>query len=122
MDTAPKILLLDDDPAHLLDLANTLIRAGFEPLVCQDVSAAVAALADNPVMAIVDLFLDGDEGAHLSNDFINEHLAPAGIPYARMTSAPSLVPEQFKGAWVLHKRDFRSAPERLSQMVLDAID
>ena len=103
------ILLLDDDPHHLLELHKTLEDAGYSPISCLDVNAAVAEL--RKVIAdfvIVDLFLSGDSGDFLSNDFIELILIPAEIPYGRMSSAPGLVPKEFAGKFVYDKRKFRA--------------
>jgi len=103
------ILLLDDDPNHLLELHQTLEDAGYSPISCLDVNAAVAELRKQiPDFAIVDLFLSGDSGDFLSNDFIELILVPAQIPYGRMSSAPGLVPKEFAGHFVYDKRKFRA--------------
>ncbi len=102
------ILLLDDDFHHLDDLSRVLVANGYEPIPCADVGAAMLALQQGPVdFAIVDLFLSGNEGDELSNEFIELVLVPAGIKYGRMSSAPGMVPKEWVGEWVLDKRAFR---------------
>ncbi len=107
MDRIKHILLLDDDPAHLADLAHAVESSGHIAVPARDVGAAARALAVGIDFAIVDLFLEGDDGDELSNDFIAQHLIPAGIRYARMSSAPGLVPKELSGVAVHDKRAFR---------------
>jgi DNA-binding response OmpR family regulator len=83
-----KILILDDDPWLLKELGAALENAGYVVLASRNVDGAVQALAQHPDFAIVDLFLDGEVGSELSNNFIRDNLVPAAIPYARLTSAP----------------------------------
>ncbi len=105
------ILLLDDDPHHLSMLKDCLEDAGYDAVPCLDVMAAVSVLKERPIdFAIVDLFLTGDSGDYLSNDFIELFLVPAAIPYGRMSSAPGLVQKEFSGKWVYDKRKFRAEP------------
>ncbi len=113
MGTGKKILLLDDDRNHLGELSRYLSSEGFQPLAAQDVERAEELLQEGPVFAIVDLFLAGERGAELSGEFIENHLVPNGIPYGRMSSAPDMVPQHQRGAWVVHKRDFWDEPESL---------
>lgn len=109
------ILLLDDDPLHLEELSEVLNANGYQTICCSTVDAAVTALEQQPDFAIVDLFLQGDDGEELSNHFVTAYLVPKGIAYGRMSSAPHLVPDHLVGRWVVDKRRFRRDPE----MVLD---
>ena len=106
-----KILLLDDDPLHLEELSEVLTAHGFQTICCATVDAAVSALEQQPTFAIVDLFLQGDDGEELSNHFVTAYLVPKGISYGRMSSAPHLVPVHLSGKWVVDKRKFRRDPE-----------
>ena len=106
-----KILLLDDDSAHLEELSEVLAANGFQSICCSTVDAAIAALEQQPSFAIVDLFLQGDDGEELSNHFVTAYLVPKGIAYGRMSSAPHLVPDHLSGSWVVDKRKFRRDPE-----------
>ncbi|MCB0325629.1 MAG: hypothetical protein KDD69_18735 [Bdellovibrionales bacterium] len=115
------ILLLDDDVAHLAEVSRYLEGLYCRALRCRTVAAAEQALADAPDFAIVDLFLDGDAGAELSNDFIRGSLLPRHIPYGRMSSAPSLIPADLRGDWVLHKRLFWDNPETLLPLLLQSL-
>jgi CheY-like chemotaxis protein len=113
-----KILLLDDDERHLEALADVLQNLGFLPLCCKDPAEALAALENEPIYAIVDLFLAGDDGAELSNSFIRQELIPRCIRYGRLTSAPQLVPQDLQGEWVVHKRKFWNNPEEILGLLL----
>lgn len=110
-----KILLLDDDPYLLDSVAAVLEGSFFAPLPCSNVDEAIEALKSHPSLAIVDLFLDGDQGMELSNNFIRDYLT--SIPYLRLSSAPSLVPKQFSGKGVMHKRTFRENPMGLIELI-----
>ena len=115
---SPRILLLDDDLALLLELEDFLAANGFQVDTAPNVEAAVTALAVQPDFTIVDLFLSGNDGAELSNDFIRDHLLPRQLRYGRLTSAPRLVPAQFAGEWILDKRQVIRAPELLLEKLL----
>lgn len=110
------ILLLDDSAAMLHELAEVLSAAGFTPLKAQTVELAEKILLEHNVsFAVVDLFLLGDSGSELSNEFICKHLGE--IPYVRLTSAPSLVPEEFSGRGIIAKQDFVYCPDLLLDLI-----
>lgn len=111
------ILLLDDDSYLLREVEKFLSQSGYEVITCEDVASAERALSRKPDLAIVDLFLDGSAGDELSNDFIRNILLPAGVRYARLTSAPFLVPQDLRGAFVLHKQELNYRPERLVWLI-----
>ena len=102
---ASLVLVLDDDTTFLKTIGILLADRGFTSLPCSSVAQAIDGLTQNPAAAIVDLCLEGDSGEKLSNDFVRNHLIPAGLPYVRLTSAPGGVPEDLKGAGVFDKRD-----------------
>lgn len=116
-----KLLLLDDDRLHLSELARYLEGEGLVPLRALTVEEAILLLPEAPDFAIVDVFLAGDDGAELSDRFIAEYLEPNGIRYGRMTSAPSSVPENRRGEWVLHKREFWNDPATLFPLLVQAL-
>lgn len=117
------ILLLDDDTYLLREVHALLTGSGFEVLCCENVQLAEQALAAKqqqgvaPDLVIVDLFLEGNAGDELSNGFIRRSLVPNGIPYARMTSAPYLLPADLHGAFVLHKQELNYRPDRLVALI-----
>jgi DNA-binding NtrC family response regulator len=111
MTELPHILLLDDDEIHVEHLSEALERWGYRVTACLNVEAAERAL-DGIDLAIVDLFLAGNEGEELSNGFVLQRLVPRGIPYIRLSSAPGLVPKNCAGCGVYDKRSFRREPER----------
>ena len=100
----------------LHEIAEVLSAAGYTALQAQTVEIAEDILLEHEIsFAVVDLFLLGDRGSELSNDFIRQHLG--AIPYVRMTSAPHLVPEEFSGHGIIAKQDFVYCPD----LLLDAI-
>lgn len=117
MTAAKRVLLLDDDTDLLQEVGEVLTVAGFEVARCSTVKIAVMQLAVRPDFALVDLFLDGNLGDELSNGFVRDHLLPNGIPYGRLSSAPGLVPKEYSGSFVMHKREFGLNPEKLVALV-----
>lgn len=113
-----RILLLDDDPTLLRALSELLEENSYQVSAALNVARAIATLSSNPDFAIVDLFLAGDKGDALSNDFIRDHLVPRKIPYGRLTSAPRLVPKEYSGEWVLDKRLVATSPQTLIAALL----
>ena len=99
-----KILLLDDDP-----MIHELVKSLFNDLYllfhayCID-DAKNILTGETISFVISDLFLDGDLGDELSNNFIRQSIIPSGIPYCRMTSAPNLVPKDCEGIGIIDKR------------------
>ncbi len=126
-----RILLLDDDTRHLDEVRMYLEREGYEVFLADTVSAAQKVLEKREAekqegeqaidFAIVDLFLAGDAGDNLSNEFIRDSLIPAGIPYGRMSSAPYAVPPGYKGLWVLDKRHFWRQPQLLGDALIETL-
>ena len=117
MGAAQRVLLLDDDMDLLHDVSQVLTAAGFDVARCPTVNIAMMQLSVRPDFALVDLFLDGTLGDELSNGFVRDHLIPNGIPYGRLSSAPGLVPKEFSGEFVMHKRDFSMHPDKLVALI-----
>ena len=116
------ILLLDDDPYHLDQLSQVLCTNGYETVPCLNVAAAMSAIGERAIdFAIVDLFLEGNEGDELSNEFIELVLTPASIKYGRMSSAPGMVPKEYAGDWIIDKRAFRRDPSETLQALAKSL-
>ena len=107
MKAAKRILVLDDDPHHLSQIATKLDDWGYIPQPCEEIGSASLAVAAGIDFAIIDLFLSGNDGDELSNGFILHEIIPNNIRYIRMTSAPGLVPQEFSGLGVYDKRQYR---------------
>lgn len=112
-----RILILDDDPHHLEQLREALEGEGHVVFPALNVKTAALAVQAGIDFAIVDLFLEGDDGDELSNDFISDTLIPRGIAYARMSSAPGLVPKHLSGCGVYDKRSFRANPSEFLRIL-----
>lgn len=123
-----KILLLDDDEYVLAFLTRNLLDWGYHPLAASDVGKAKEIIqsgidqSERIDFAIVDLFLLGAKGDHLSNGFITEVLSPAGVPYGRLTSAPDLVPTDVMGLFVIDKRQLENDATSLKLILLSLLD
>ena len=113
------ILHLDDSSPLLEDIRDYLEVYGFTVISCSNVDAAKDFLDQSPMpdFGIIDLFLDGAGGAHLSNDFIRDYLIPNDIAYIRLTSAPREVPREFSGRGIMHKKDFYDNPNKLVEII-----
>jgi CheY-like chemotaxis protein len=118
-----KILLLDDDTSILDEVANLLRAYECDVYACETVPKAEKALATigSFDFAIVDLFLLGARGDSLSNDFVKDVLETSGVPYGRFTSAPSLVPKDCAGEWIVDKRDFYRSRDALLDQVISSL-
>lgn len=115
------VLHLDDDPVLLEEVRDALEAEAFTVFSAANVTEAEAFIAAHQIdFAVVDLFLEGNDGDELSNDFIRAHLQPRGILYGRMTSAPGLVPADCTGCWVMPKAVFRRSPYALGEMIRKA--
>lgn len=112
------VLLLDDDQIiHQLvsKVVNSLSYNFFSAFTPDE---AIVFLEKNTIdFAICDLFLEGDFGDKLSNDFIKNNLVPRNITYCRLTSAPRLVPEDCRGVVVLDKREFYNDDIKLYELL-----
>jgi len=120
-----KILILDDDSSILSEVSKIVDGIHFIPLPCKDVDQAKLSLTENEgqiAFAIVDLYLLGARGESLSNDFIQMYLEPKSIPYGRFTSAPTLVPENRRGKWILDKREFYTDPMLLVEKLIQTLN
>jgi CheY-like chemotaxis protein len=67
MTPRPHILVVDDDPALLENIAECLAGEGFEVSVARDGTGALSRLAaaPRPALVIVDQFMPGMTGAEL---------------------------------------------------------
>jgi DNA-binding NtrC family response regulator len=119
-----KILILDDDISILDEVANLFSSSGFHLICCSTAEEAGEKITSQGAVnfAIVDLFLLGAKGDALSNGFIRDVLQVNGIPYGRFTSAPSLVPTEYSGEWILDKRQFYSSPVILLEKVSESLN
>lgn len=116
------VLLLDDDPRVLVAMAELCREFGLLPIPCETVIAAQNALEQKPVFAVVDLYLAGNSGAELSNNFIRDQLVPKRIAFGRLTSAPDEVPREFSGEWVLHKRLLLHDRQQVVDAIRESLD
>lgn len=95
----PIILIVDDDVTVLRTFRAALTARGCTVVCAESIEEARCALDDaQPCFALVDLMIEGGTGEHLTNEFVRGVLAPRGIEYARITSAPRLVPSDAIGA------------------------
>lgn len=65
MSDGPTLLVVDDDDAFRDRLARALTERGFAVTACASVEAAVAASAEAPEYAVVDLRMNGASGLDL---------------------------------------------------------
>ena len=104
-------------------IGSILDEGGFKTIRCNTVMEAVAYIGRHrPTFALVDLYLLGDQGAHLSNEFIKNHLIPNGIPYGRVTSAPNDLPPDLVGIMAFDKRRLSTEPWLFLEAVKIATD
>ena len=101
------ILLLDDDPV-IHELVSKIVTSLSYNFFSAFTAREAQVIIDNNIIdfSICDLFLEGDYGDKLSNDFIRQILEPKNIQYCRLTSAPNLIPSDCKGVAILDKREF----------------
>ncbi|MCB0346049.1 MAG: hypothetical protein KDD66_13090 [Bdellovibrionales bacterium] len=112
------ILHLDDDPGFLTRVSELLNRSGYRTCSASNVEEAKRFMQSHDIScAIVDLFLEGDRGDLLSNNFIEQYLV--NVPYARLTSAPKLVPPKFSGSGIVHKYHFLDNPSLLLNLIIE---
>ena len=120
-ENSKNILHLDDDPLVLNELSTIFGAFGIKVFSFTNAEAANDFLKKQEIpisLAIVDLFLEGDQGMQLSSDFIQNVLIPEGINYVRLTSAPRMVPAELRGAAVFDKRNvFRSSDEFVKKII-----
>lgn len=118
-----EVLLLDDSQSALSLIGGVVEGLGVGTIRCCTVMEAAAALQrKTPIFALVDLYLLGDRGAHLSNQFIREFLIPASIPYGRVTSAPREVPPDLTGLLVYDKRQIPDDPAAFAREIKFSFD
>jgi len=74
--TAPRLLLIDDEPALAVFLANAARESGFEPqITAKDEDFREQFLADRPEMVALDLGMPGMDGVELLRFLADEHYA-----------------------------------------------
>ena len=65
-EAAVRVLAVDDDPQALRYVRDTLVRAGYEPLVTGDPQEALRLMdEERPQLALLDLMLPGADGVEL---------------------------------------------------------
>jgi DNA-binding NtrC family response regulator len=102
------ILHLDDDILILSEVSKILTHYNlklFSFTQAKEAELFVNKKEVNISLAIVDLFLEGDQGLNLSSEFIRTVLMPEKINYVRLTSAPRLVPKLYMGLAVFDKKE-----------------
>lgn len=84
--SAPRVLLVDDEPNLRLTMAEFLRRGGYEPLPVADFDAALA-LADSSELdvAVIDLILPGKSGLELLREL---SARDAYVPVVMITGEP----------------------------------
>jgi len=67
-----RILAVDDDPNDLRYVRDTLVEAGYAPVVTGDPEEAVRLMAEErPELALLDLMLPGTDGIELMKDILD---------------------------------------------------
>jgi DNA-binding response OmpR family regulator len=83
--SAPKILLIDDDPGVVRALSSQLRREGYEPLAAMDaIQATMFARKESPAVILLDLGLPGGNGLRVLENLARSS-ATAGIPVLILT-------------------------------------
>lgn len=93
MTSAPRVLLVDDEPNMRWTMAEFLKRGGYEPLTASDFDSATELLRDAEVdAAVVDIVLPGKSGVELLKELRGRE---PYIPVVMITGEPNsaLVPE-----------------------------
>ena len=67
-----RILAVDDEPQTLRFVSDTLVKAGYDPIVTGDPAEAVRLVAEEkPRLALLDLMLPGADGIDLMKEILN---------------------------------------------------
>ncbi|HEX6624796.1 MAG TPA: ATP-binding protein [Pyrinomonadaceae bacterium] len=93
MTSAPRVLLVDDEPNMRWTMAEFLRRGGYEPLTASDFESATELLRDAEVdAAVVDIVLPGKSGVELLKELRGRE---PYVPVVMITGEPNsvLVPE-----------------------------
>ena len=93
MTSAPRVLLVDDEPNMRWTMAEFLKRGGYEPLTASDFDSATELLRDAEVdAAVVDIVLPGKSGVELLKELRRRE---PYVPVVMITGEPNsaLVPE-----------------------------
>ena len=114
------LLALDDDISVLSSLQDIFFSSGIAVHGFLRPESASKYLVENGAvdLAVVDLFLEGEKGNHLSNEFIFQELIPRKIKYIRLTSAPRLVPMEFVGLGIFDKKKVFQEPDKFVESIL----
>ena len=71
-----RILAVDDDPEALRYVRDTLLKAGYEPLVTGDPMEAMRLMKEQPQLVLLDLMLPGIDGIELMGEIHKAHDLP----------------------------------------------
>lgn len=91
--SAPRVLLVDDEPNMRWTMAEFLRRGGYEALTAPDFDGAMAVLGEAEVdAAVVDILLPGRSGVELLNELDGRE---PYVPVVMITGEPnpSLIPD-----------------------------
>ena len=84
---ASRVLVVDDDRAISLHLAESLSNEGFDVSVASDAGEALAVAANTAFdLAVLDIELPGMSGVELGKRLLREH----NLPYIMLTSSQDL--------------------------------
>jgi RNA polymerase sigma factor (sigma-70 family) len=120
MATERSVYVIDDDPAMRESLAILLEMAGLDARVFETAEALLAALKDNePVCALVDVFLPGMNGLSLQQRLADTGIEAALIFMTGQADVPMAVDAMRGGA--LHFIEKPFDPEDLLEAINDAV-
>lgn len=115
-----RILIVDDDPAVVRVLTNTLHRRGYETLAASDGDTAWELAAENEIDAIItDIGMPGRSGEELLDLFRDERPSIPVILITGMATLDAAVAAMRCGAFDYIAKPVQ--PERLLQTVANAI-
>ena len=120
MATERSVYVIDDDPAMRESLAILLEMAGLDARVFETAEALLAALKDNePICALVDVFLPGMNGLSLQQRLADRGIEAALIFMTGQADVPMAVDAMRGGA--LHFIEKPFDPEDLLEAINDAV-
>ena len=120
MATERSVYVIDDDPAMRESLAILLEMAGLDARVFETAEALLAALKDNePICALVDVFLPGMNGLSLQQRLADTGIEAALIFMTGQADVPMAVDAMRGGA--LHFIEKPFDPEDLLEAINDAV-
>ncbi len=117
IESAPAVLIVDDDRGVARALARALVRHGYRVAECHSVTAAGSLKAERFAAAVIDLHLPDGDGLDLAAELLEDGRVASVVYYSGSTDRAEIAAAGRSGRFVSKTRGTSAVLSALSDIV-----